>query len=202
MDRPKVTAGESYCSMGEILSSMDPGPPLPSSSPELSAEKSNNNLTGSGVKQSNFWSRGAHNLAKTGSLPELQMSQTHTGKMKNKRKKKFEEKEEYVIRNGGILLEKRIVFSQGKDIGAGQLKVFSSADTEKATNCYDPDFIELHVHSFRVLMLELLIRRKPLWMDRDGEALVDSFVSAVGKHCMIEMIDSKVMEGASKGTKL
>ncbi|KAL2941523.1 Wall-associated receptor kinase-like 9 [Bienertia sinuspersici] len=69
------------------------------------------------------------------------MGQTHTGIMKNKRKKKFEAKEEYFIRNGGILLEKQIVLSQGKDIGARQLKVLSSADIEKATNCYDPDFM-------------------------------------------------------------
>ncbi|KAL2934214.1 Wall-associated receptor kinase-like 1 [Bienertia sinuspersici] len=51
--------------------------------------------------------------------------------MKNKRKKKFEAKEEYVIRNGGILLEKWIVLSQGKDISAGQLKVLSSADMRR-----------------------------------------------------------------------
>ncbi|KAL2941526.1 Wall-associated receptor kinase-like 22 [Bienertia sinuspersici] len=38
-------------------------------------------------------------------------------------------------------LEKQIVLSQGKDIGARQLKVLSTADIEKATNCYDPDFM-------------------------------------------------------------
>ncbi|GMH11448.1 hypothetical protein Nepgr_013289 [Nepenthes gracilis] len=54
-----VPASESYRSMGEILSSMDPGPPLLMSGPESSAEKSMNKLTGSSVtaKRSNFWGR-------------------------------------------------------------------------------------------------------------------------------------------------
>lgn len=56
-DSPKVTAGESYRSMGEILSSMDPGPPLPG--PELNGEKPTNKFSGSGVKRSTFWSRSA-----------------------------------------------------------------------------------------------------------------------------------------------
>ncbi|KAL2941991.1 Rho GTPase-activating protein 7 [Bienertia sinuspersici] len=72
MDSPKVTAGESYRSMGEILSSMDPGPPLPSAGPELSAEKSINKHTGSGVKRSNFWSRGA--VRKTPSMESVDSS--------------------------------------------------------------------------------------------------------------------------------
>ena len=62
---------------------------------------------------------------------------------KNKKKKevKFEIKDEYFIRNGGILLEKQIAFSQGQNIGSGQLKIFSVKDMEKATNCFDPDLV-------------------------------------------------------------
>lgn len=47
---------------------------------------------------------------------------------KNKKKKKqvkFEIKEEYFIRNGGILLQKQIALSQGQDLGSRQLKIFS-----------------------------------------------------------------------------
>ncbi|KMT14785.1 hypothetical protein BVRB_4g075500 [Beta vulgaris subsp. vulgaris] len=61
--------------------------------------------------------------------------------MKNKRNPKFEAKEEYFIRNGGILLEKQIAISEGQCIGARQLKIFSKEDIEKATNNYDPDLI-------------------------------------------------------------
>ncbi|KAH9610133.1 hypothetical protein KSS87_004780 [Heliosperma pusillum] len=57
MHSPVVTTGESYRSMGEILLSMDPGPPLPISGPELSAEKPTSKLAGSNVKRSTFWGR-------------------------------------------------------------------------------------------------------------------------------------------------
>ncbi|KAJ8425451.1 hypothetical protein Cgig2_018849 [Carnegiea gigantea] len=63
---------------------------------------------------------------------------------KNNKKKnqvKFEIKEEYFIRNGGILLQKQIALSQGQDIGSRQLKIFSIADIERATNCFDPDLV-------------------------------------------------------------
>lgn len=62
---------------------------------------------------------------------------------KNKKKKdvKFEIKDEYFIRNGGILLEKQIAFSKGQNIGSRQLKIFSVKDMEKATNCFDPDIV-------------------------------------------------------------
>ncbi|XP_074321121.1 wall-associated receptor kinase-like 2 isoform X1 [Silene latifolia] len=66
------------------------------------------------------------------------------GKKKKKIKeeqKKFESKKEYFIKNGGILLEKQIALSQGKDIGAGQLKIMSEDEIEKATNYYDPDLL-------------------------------------------------------------
>ncbi|XP_074318850.1 wall-associated receptor kinase-like 2 [Silene latifolia] len=60
---------------------------------------------------------------------------------KNKEVLKFESKEEYFIKNGGILLEKQIALRQGKDIEAGQLRILSADDIEKATNNYDPDQI-------------------------------------------------------------
>lgn len=64
-------------------------------------------------------------------------------KKNNKKKKqvKFEIKEEYFIRNGGILLQKQIALSQGQDLGSRQLKIFSIADIERATNCFDPDLV-------------------------------------------------------------
>ncbi|XP_074318856.1 wall-associated receptor kinase-like 1 [Silene latifolia] len=65
---------------------------------------------------------------------------------KNKEVLKFESKEEYFIKNGGILLEKQIAVSQGKNIEAGQLRILSADEIEKATNHYDPDQI---VHSYR-----------------------------------------------------
>lgn len=60
---------------------------------------------------------------------------------KNKIKLKFECKEAYFIQNGGILLEKRIALSQGRDVGSGQLKIFSYKDIEKATNNFHPDLL-------------------------------------------------------------
>ena len=68
---------------------------------------------------------------------------------KNKEKKevKFEIKEEYFIRNGGILLQKQIALRQGQDIGSRQLKFFSIADIERATNCFDPNLIIGQVRS-------------------------------------------------------
>lgn len=52
-------------------------------------------------------------------------------KSKSKIKRKFDFREDYFIRNGGILLEKQIALSQGRDVGAGQLKVFSYNDIER-----------------------------------------------------------------------
>lgn len=72
------------------------------------------------------------------------MGQTQTKyfkKIKNKRRPTFDCREEYFIKNGGILLEKQIALSQGQHKGAGQLKIFSSKDIAKATNNYDPDLI-------------------------------------------------------------
>ncbi|XP_021734778.1 wall-associated receptor kinase-like 22 [Chenopodium quinoa] len=68
------------------------------------------------------------------------MGQTQT-KYKNKKGPKFESKEEYFVKNGGILLEKQIALSQGQHKGAGQLKIFSSREIEKATDSYNPDLI-------------------------------------------------------------
>lgn len=54
-----LPAGESYCSMGEILSSMDPGHALSVSGLESSAEKPVGKVTSSNlsVKRSAFWGR-------------------------------------------------------------------------------------------------------------------------------------------------
>lgn len=71
------------------------------------------------------------------------MGQALTKKNKKKSKKllRLESKEEYFIKNGGILLEKRIALSQGQDTGAGQVKTLSAIDVENATNCYDPNIV-------------------------------------------------------------
>lgn len=52
-------AADSYRSMGEILSSMDPGLPTPVSGTETSAEKSANKSKNSNLisKRSTFWGR-------------------------------------------------------------------------------------------------------------------------------------------------
>lgn len=60
MDPPSVSpAGESYRSMGEILSSMDPGHPLPVSGLESGAGKATSKVTGTNhnSKRSTFWGR-------------------------------------------------------------------------------------------------------------------------------------------------
>ncbi|GMG99991.1 hypothetical protein Nepgr_001831 [Nepenthes gracilis] len=71
---PSVPANGSCRSMGEILSSMDPGPPLLMSGPESSAEKSMNKITGSSVavKRSNFWARSS--ARKTSSVESVDSS--------------------------------------------------------------------------------------------------------------------------------
>ncbi|KAL9236970.1 hypothetical protein vseg_011571 [Gypsophila vaccaria] len=56
-DNPIVRTGESYRSMGEILSSTDPGPPLPICGPESSTERPACKLTGSNAKRPTFWGR-------------------------------------------------------------------------------------------------------------------------------------------------
>ncbi|XP_021773288.1 wall-associated receptor kinase-like 22 [Chenopodium quinoa] len=43
--------------------------------------------------------------------------------------------------NGGILLEKQIALSQGRNVGPGQLKILSHKDIEKATNNLDPNLL-------------------------------------------------------------
>ncbi|KAK9692194.1 hypothetical protein RND81_09G247400 [Saponaria officinalis] len=59
----------------------------------------------------------------------------------NKVQQKFESKDEYFTKNGGILLEKQMALSQGQDIGAGQLKILRECEIKEATNNYDPDLI-------------------------------------------------------------
>ncbi|KAL9248260.1 hypothetical protein vseg_021603 [Gypsophila vaccaria] len=69
-------------------------------------------------------------------------------KMINKVQQKFESKEEYFTKNGGILLQKQLALSQGRDIGAGagQLRILREHEIKDATNGYDPSLI---VGSFR-----------------------------------------------------
>lgn len=59
---------ETPLSMGEILSSFDPGISVPSQTPEYSAERQSNKMNGSHphVKRSNFWGR--NNVSKKSSL--------------------------------------------------------------------------------------------------------------------------------------
>ncbi|XP_074293823.1 wall-associated receptor kinase-like 4 [Silene latifolia] len=59
--------------------------------------------------------------------------------MKN-RTQKFDFKEEYFIKNGGVLLQKIIALGKGHEVG-GHLKIISYEEIEKATNNYDPDLI-------------------------------------------------------------
>lgn len=64
--------------------------------------------------------------------------------MKNNKKKKevkFTTKEEYFIRNGGILLEKQMALTKGLVKRSRQLKIFSIKDMERATNGFDPDLV-------------------------------------------------------------
>ncbi|KAL5582664.1 hypothetical protein UlMin_015106 [Ulmus minor] len=75
METPSVSpAGESYRSMGEILSSMDPGHPLPVSGLELGAGKTMSKVTGSNhnTKRSTFWGRS--NARKTPSMESVDSS--------------------------------------------------------------------------------------------------------------------------------
>lgn len=53
------TTGHETLSMGEILSSFDPGISVPSQSSEYSVERQSNKINGShsNVKRSNFWGR-------------------------------------------------------------------------------------------------------------------------------------------------
>ncbi|KAK9692195.1 hypothetical protein RND81_09G247500 [Saponaria officinalis] len=59
----------------------------------------------------------------------------------NKVQQKFDSREDYFTKNGGILLEKQIALSQGQDIGAGQLRILRERVIKEATNDYDPDLV-------------------------------------------------------------
>lgn len=68
----------------------------------------------------------------------------------------------------------------------------------------DPEYIETQivtekcdVYSFGVLLLELLTRRYPYTMAIYGMDLVDAFILAVENNCMMQMIDSEVLEQTS-----
>uniref|UniRef100_A0A803KMU5 Protein kinase domain-containing protein n=1 Tax=Chenopodium quinoa TaxID=63459 RepID=A0A803KMU5_CHEQI len=107
------------------------------------------------------------------------MGQTQT-KYKNKRRPKFESREEYFIKNGGILLEKQIALSQGQHKGAGQLKIFSSREIEKVTDNFDPDFIlgfTAHSTNYKATFEGRLVAVKtPLGRDPNPE-LIDLFLT-------------------------
>lgn len=103
--------------------------------------------------------------------------QTKIKKIKNMKKSKFETKEEYLIKNGGILLEKQIALSQGRDIGAGQLKILSLKDIKKATNNLDPNFLvgSNACENFYIATMEdrnvifgvsFMTEPNPKWIDR------------------------------------
>ncbi|XP_074292446.1 rho GTPase-activating protein 7-like [Silene latifolia] len=72
MESPVVTTGESYRSMGEILLSMDPGPPLPICGPDSSAEKPTSKFADSNGKRSTFWGR--NSARKTPSMESVDSS--------------------------------------------------------------------------------------------------------------------------------
>ncbi|KMT14787.1 hypothetical protein BVRB_4g075520 [Beta vulgaris subsp. vulgaris] len=72
---------------------------------------------------------------------KIKIKSKSKSKSKNRRKSKFDSREEYFVRNGGILLEKQIALSQGRDVGASQLKILTCKDIEKATNNLDPDLL-------------------------------------------------------------
>ncbi|XP_060966181.1 rho GTPase-activating protein 7-like isoform X1 [Cannabis sativa] len=76
LDHPSTSpAGESYRSMGEILSSMDPGHPLPLSGLESGPGKAMNKVSGGtnhNSKRSTFWGRS--NVRKTPSMESVDSS--------------------------------------------------------------------------------------------------------------------------------
>lgn len=59
----------------------------------------------------------------------------------NKRKVTLDSREAYFIQNGGVLLEKQIALSQGRNVGPGELKLLSLKDIMKATNNLDPNLL-------------------------------------------------------------
>ncbi|XP_074293821.1 putative wall-associated receptor kinase-like 16 [Silene latifolia] len=68
------------------------------------------------------------------------MGQVLTKNRRKNRVKNLQCKEEYFINNGGILLEKYMALSNGREIGEG-LKILSQEEIKNATNNYDPDLI-------------------------------------------------------------
>ncbi|XP_074293825.1 wall-associated receptor kinase 2-like [Silene latifolia] len=68
------------------------------------------------------------------------MGQVLTKNRRKNRVKNLQCKEEYFIKNGGILLEKYMALSNGREIGEG-LKILSQEEIKNATNNYDPDLI-------------------------------------------------------------
>ncbi|KAK9692196.1 hypothetical protein RND81_09G247600 [Saponaria officinalis] len=73
-------------------------------------------------------------------LRKIFMLMKSRNKRKNKEVQRFVSKEEYFIKNGAILLEKKIALSQGKDSDKGH-KFFSEDEIRKATRNYDSEFI-------------------------------------------------------------
>lgn len=76
-------------------------------------------------------------------LKSSSMNKAHRSnkEMKSKMKSMFESREEYFNQNGGILLAKQIALSQGQNVEASQLRIFSCKDIEKGTNNLDPNLL-------------------------------------------------------------
>ncbi|KAL9233492.1 hypothetical protein vseg_008483 [Gypsophila vaccaria] len=104
-------------------------------------------------------------------------------KNKNKQKEveKFESKEEYFNKNGGILLEKYISLSQGQNVTC-HLKIISQEEIKHATNNYDPQLIVDRIRDANVYRATLedrvVVIKTPRHLDLKPE-LVDLFLTEV-----------------------
>ncbi|KAF5180222.1 Wall-associated receptor kinase-like [Thalictrum thalictroides] len=75
---------------------------------------------------------------------ELFLAHCTVDKEVMKMKKKFEGKEEYLMRNGALLLEKQVASSEGKGIA---IKIFTAEELNKATYNYDTSLIHSRILS-------------------------------------------------------
>ncbi|KAK9735799.1 hypothetical protein RND81_04G228800 [Saponaria officinalis] len=104
-------------------------------------------------------------------------------KNKNKHKKieKFESKEEYFIKNGGILLEKQMTLSKGQNMTC-HVKIVSQEEIKHATDSYDPQLIVARPREANVYLGTLDDRvvavKAPKQLDLNPE-LVDLFLTEV-----------------------
>ncbi|KAK9735800.1 hypothetical protein RND81_04G229000 [Saponaria officinalis] len=104
-------------------------------------------------------------------------------KNKNKHKKvdKFESKEEYFIKNGGILLEKQMSLSKGQNITC-HAKIVTQEEIKHATNNYDPQLIVARLRDAIMykgtLDDRVVLIKTPKQLDPNPE-LVDFFLTEV-----------------------